>query len=120
MQYLRAVNARARLARESRENAQRAFHGRLAEERNGLSLGWRRRGPGSPAAQNLDAGQQRGRADLIAEALLDLTENPEKRAAQAEAMSLTMKRLGEGGAPPGLLVAKSVLDFLSRRDQRRA
>ena len=60
------------------------------------------------------------RADLIAEALLDLTENPEKRAAQAEAMSLTMKRLGEGGAPPGLRAAKSVLDFLSRRDQRRA
>ncbi|MFD1795961.1 lipid-A-disaccharide synthase [Paracoccus aurantiacus] len=54
-------------------------------------------------------------SDLIAKALLDLLENPEQRAAQAEAMSLTMKRLGEGGAPPGLRAAKSVLDFLERR-----
>ena len=60
------------------------------------------------------------RADLIADALLDLLVNPEQRAAQAEAMALTMKRLGEDGAPPGLRAAKSVLDFLSARDQRRA
>ena len=57
------------------------------------------------------------RADAIAAALLDLLEHPEKRAAQAEAMSLTMKRLGEGGAPPGLRAAKSVLDFLARKGQ---
>ena len=57
------------------------------------------------------------RADEIAAALLDLLEHPERRAAQAEAMALTMKRLGEGGAPPGLRAAKSVLDFLARRGQ---
>ncbi|WBU65441.1 lipid-A-disaccharide synthase [Paracoccus aerodenitrificans] len=55
------------------------------------------------------------RADLIANALLELLEMPEKRASQSEAMALTMKRLGEGGAPPGLRAAKSVLDFLQRR-----
>ncbi|MBA4489447.1 lipid-A-disaccharide synthase [Paracoccus sp. S1E-3] len=60
------------------------------------------------------------RADAIAGGLLDLLEQPEKRAAQAEAMALTMKRLGEGGAPPGLRAAKSVLDFLARRKQARA
>ena len=60
------------------------------------------------------------RADAIATALLDLLEHPERRAAQAEAMALTMKRLGEGGAPPGLRAAKSVLDFLARRGQRAA
>lgn len=60
------------------------------------------------------------RADQIAAALLDLLEHPEKRAAQSEAMSLTMKRLGEGGAPPGLRAAKSVLDFLGRRAQQAA
>lgn len=54
------------------------------------------------------------RADLIADSLLDLLENPEKRAAQSEAMALTMQRLGEGGSPPGLRAAKSVLDFLQR------
>ena len=55
------------------------------------------------------------RADLIAESLLDLLEDPAHRAAQSEAMALTMQRLGEGGAPPGLRAAKSVLDFLQRR-----
>ncbi|TKW66207.1 MAG: lipid-A-disaccharide synthase [Paracoccus denitrificans] len=59
------------------------------------------------------------RAELISESLLDLLEKPEKRAAQSEAMSLTMQRLGEGGTPPGLRAAKSVLDFLASRDQRR-
>lgn len=59
------------------------------------------------------------RAELISESLLDLLEKPEKRAAQSEAMSVTMQRLGEGGTPPGLRAAKSVLDFLASRDQRR-
>ncbi|WBU61286.1 lipid-A-disaccharide synthase [Paracoccus albus] len=55
------------------------------------------------------------RADVIAESLLDLLESPEKRAAQTEAMALTMQRLGAGGAPPGLRAAKSVVDFLRKR-----
>lgn len=59
------------------------------------------------------------RDDLIAEALFELLESPEKRAAQSEAMALTMQRLGAGGPPPGLRAAQSVLDFLDRR-QRRA
>ncbi|MDO5604697.1 MAG: lipid-A-disaccharide synthase [Paracoccus sp. (in: a-proteobacteria)] len=55
------------------------------------------------------------RPDAIAGAVLDLMERPEARAAQSDAMALTMQRLGEGGAPPGLRAAKSVLDYLSRR-----
>ncbi|MFV0410700.1 MAG: lipid-A-disaccharide synthase [Paracoccus sp. (in: a-proteobacteria)] len=51
----------------------------------------------------------------IAESLLDLLESPEKCAAQVDAMALTMDRLGEGGAAPGLRAATSVLDFLRRR-----
>ncbi|WBU54286.1 lipid-A-disaccharide synthase [Paracoccus sp. SCSIO 75233] len=53
--------------------------------------------------------------DQIAGALLNLLEYPEGRAAQMAAMSATMQRLGEGGAPPGLRAAHSVLDFLQRR-----
>ncbi|WBU57872.1 lipid-A-disaccharide synthase [Paracoccus sediminicola] len=55
------------------------------------------------------------RPDQIAGALLQLLENPETRAAQADAMALTMKRLGEGGPPPGLRAARSVLRCLQRR-----
>ncbi|MFV0292539.1 MAG: lipid-A-disaccharide synthase [Paracoccus sp. (in: a-proteobacteria)] len=51
----------------------------------------------------------------IAGSLLDLLENPDKRAVQSDAMAMTMQRLGRGGAPPGLRAAKSVLDFLQRR-----
>ncbi len=51
----------------------------------------------------------RCRADLIAPALLDLMQNGQARALQAEAMALTMQRLGQGGEAPGLRAAKSVL-----------
>jgi len=54
------------------------------------------------------------RAGPIADALLDLLESPERRAAQIDAMALTMERLGEGGPPPGLRAAKSVLDFIAK------
>lgn len=46
------------------------------------------------------------RADLIAPALLGLLDNPHS---QEAAMRLTMQRLGQGGEPPGLRAAKSVL-----------
>lgn len=46
------------------------------------------------------------RADLIAPALLAVLENP---AAQQAAMALTMARLGQGGPPPALRAAQSVL-----------
>ncbi|SDD78583.1 lipid-A-disaccharide synthase [Paracoccus isoporae] len=51
----------------------------------------------------------------IAAALQDLLEDPAQRAAQADAMAQTMIRLGQGGAPPGLRAAQSVLDVLQRR-----
>lgn len=51
----------------------------------------------------------RCRADLIAPALLDLLNGSP---AQAQAMELTMERLGKGGPPPGLRAAESVLTFL--------
>lgn len=50
------------------------------------------------------------RADLIAPALLVLLENPHS---QDAAMRLTMQRLGQGGEPPGLRAARSVLSVLS-------
>lgn len=46
---------------------------------------------------------------LIAPAMLNLLENPH---AQDAAMQLTMQRLGQGGEPPGLRAAKSVLAAL--------
>jgi len=46
------------------------------------------------------------RADLIAERLLRVMENPQ---AQRQAMAETMARLGLGGEPPGLRAARAVL-----------
>lgn len=54
----------------------------------------------------------RCRADLIAPALAALIPDGPARAAQAQAMALTMDRLGQGGAPPGLRAARSVLAHL--------
>ncbi|WP_406736508.1 lipid-A-disaccharide synthase [Thioclava sp. GXIMD4215] len=51
---------------------------------------------------------------LISEKLLQLLEDREARAGQIAAMELTMQRLGEGGDPPGLRAARSVLGFLDR------
>ena len=52
------------------------------------------------------------KAALIAPAMLRLLENPHS---QDAAMHLTMQRLGQGGEPPGLRAAKSVLVALSRQ-----
>jgi lipid-A-disaccharide synthase len=52
---------------------------------------------------------ERCRADLIAPALLSLLADP---GSQRQAMRLTMERLGQGGEPPGLRAAKSVLSVL--------
>lgn len=62
---------------------------------------------------------ERCRADLIApEVLRILSQGP---GAQAEAMALTMDRLGKGGEPPGLRAARSVLAHLKEgSDARRA
>ena len=49
------------------------------------------------------------RADLIAPAVLALLQGAGD---QQAAMALTMQRLGQGGTPPGLRAAQSVLDFL--------
>lgn len=54
------------------------------------------------------------RADLIAPAMLRLLDDPAARAAQVQAMDLTMERLGRGGEPPGLRAARSVLAALDR------
>jgi lipid-A-disaccharide synthase len=51
----------------------------------------------------------RCRPDLIAPALLGLIGPGPARDAQLAAMRLTMERLGEGGDPPGLRAARSVL-----------
>jgi lipid-A-disaccharide synthase len=51
----------------------------------------------------------RCRAELIAPALLGLIGPGPARDAQRAAMRLTMQRLGEGGDPPGLRAARSVL-----------
>jgi lipid-A-disaccharide synthase len=48
-------------------------------------------------------------SDLIAPALLGLIGPGQAREAQRAAMRLTMERLGEGGDPPGLRAARSVL-----------
>ena len=49
------------------------------------------------------------RADTIVPALLDLLQDSPRRQAQLAAMALTMQRLGQGGEPPGLRAARSVL-----------
>jgi lipid-A-disaccharide synthase len=57
---------------------------------------------------------KRCRADLIAPTLLGLLEPGPARDAQLRAMRLTMERLGEGGEPPGLRAAHSVLHAISK------
>ncbi len=57
--------------------------------------------------------QGRCRADLIAPTVLSLLDDPQARAAQEQAMAVTMERLGRGGAPPGLRAARSVLAHLA-------
>jgi lipid-A-disaccharide synthase len=52
------------------------------------------------------------RADLIAPELGGLLSGDRNRDTQTEAMALTMHRLGQGGEPPGLRAARSVLQFL--------
>ncbi|WP_444455749.1 lipid-A-disaccharide synthase [Rhodobacter capsulatus] len=50
----------------------------------------------------------------MARALHGILHDPALCAAQIAAMELTMQRLGEGGEPPGLRAARSVLAFLQR------
>ncbi|QUS35442.1 lipid-A-disaccharide synthase [Falsirhodobacter algicola] len=52
------------------------------------------------------------RPHRIAPAILRLLEGGDATAGQREAMELTMQRLGEGGEPPGLRAARSVLSAL--------
>ena len=52
------------------------------------------------------------RSDQIARALCTLIEDDSARMQQMAAMELTMQRLGEGGEPPGLRAARSVLSRL--------
>jgi len=52
--------------------------------------------------------------DCIAPKLAQLLDDPQARAAQVDAMDLTMKRLGRGQEPPGLRAARSVLDWLGK------
>ncbi|WP_435168422.1 lipid-A-disaccharide synthase [Falsirhodobacter sp. 1013] len=52
------------------------------------------------------------RADRIAPALLSLLAGEGNAIHQRQAMEVTMQRLGEGGEPPGLRAARSVLNFL--------
>ena len=52
--------------------------------------------------------------DLIAPAILDLLSGQGVSAAQRQAMEVTMARLGEGGDPPGLRAARSILGFLGQ------
>lgn len=60
---------------------------------------------------------RRCRPDLIAPAILGALTDP---GAQQPAMARTMALLGWGGADPGLRAARSVLEFLSRREGARA
>ena len=55
------------------------------------------------------------RAEAMAAALHRLLADPAERAAQLEAMQLTMQCLGRGGEAPGLRAARSVLGYLDRR-----
>ncbi len=52
------------------------------------------------------------RPPALAEALVRLIEDPEARARQADALELTMERLGRGYEAPGLRAARSVLAHL--------
>ncbi|MEM8959295.1 MAG: lipid-A-disaccharide synthase [Pseudomonadota bacterium] len=54
------------------------------------------------------------RPDLIAPSLLQVLDAPD---AQREAARLTMDRLGRGGAAPGLLAARAVLDGLAENGE---
>lgn len=54
------------------------------------------------------------RADLVTPALLDLLAGGDPAVRQRQAMEVTMARLGEGGEPPGLRAARSVLGFLGQ------
>ena len=54
----------------------------------------------------------RCKADDIAAALVGLLDDPARRQEQLAAMAVTMERLGQGGAPPGLRAARSVLAAL--------
>lgn len=51
--------------------------------------------------------------ERMAAALRQLLDSPDARAAQHAAMSLSMVRLGQGGMPPGLRAAHSVLRFMA-------
>jgi len=51
------------------------------------------------------------RAENIAPAVLEVLKNP---AEQDQAMRITMKRLGAGGAPPGQRAAQAVLDVVKK------
>lgn len=54
------------------------------------------------------------RPEPIARALVRLIDDEDARAAQLDAMALTMERLGAGGESPGLRAARSVLGALDR------
>ncbi|WP_134682193.1 lipid-A-disaccharide synthase [Paracoccus ravus] len=54
----------------------------------------------------------------MSKALYDLIENPKARAAQHDAMTLTMERLGRGGEAPGMRAARSVMAAMGA--ERRA
>lgn len=57
------------------------------------------------------------KADAMARALRHLQDDPAARQAQIQAMRVTMERLGLGGPPPGLRAARSVVEFLQRRNR---
>lgn len=57
---------------------------------------------------------KRCRAALIRPALADLLQDGPERQAQTAAMATTMARLGQGGEPPGLRAARSVLEAVAR------
>ena len=56
---------------------------------------------------------------LLSQALFDLLENPDARAAQRAAMALTMQRLGRGGEAPGLRAARSVMTAITSAPRPR-
>jgi lipid-A-disaccharide synthase len=56
----------------------------------------------------------RCRADLIGPALAGVLQDGPARAAQVQAMAVTMQRLGQGGDAPGLRAARSVLAAVAR------
>jgi lipid-A-disaccharide synthase len=51
----------------------------------------------------------------IAPALTRLLDDPVARRAQQDAMRLTLERLGQGGPPPGLRAAQSVMRFIASK-----